>query len=120
VARADRPKDTGARVRLDAAADVPLQGQGGNGHGHKEQREDPVRDSVTRHRLESSKELETDPSHLAGPKPRVDTAASTTVITTAMNQMQADAPACDVCGTITVRSGTCYKCLNCGNSMGCS
>ncbi|MCC6679142.1 MAG: adenosylcobalamin-dependent ribonucleoside-diphosphate reductase [Phycisphaerales bacterium] len=31
-----------------------------------------------------------------------------------------DAPACDVCGTITVRSGTCYKCVNCGNSMGCS
>ncbi|MDX2018133.1 MAG: adenosylcobalamin-dependent ribonucleoside-diphosphate reductase [Planctomycetota bacterium] len=31
-----------------------------------------------------------------------------------------DAPACDVCGTITVRSGTCYKCMNCGNSMGCS
>lgn len=31
-----------------------------------------------------------------------------------------DAPPCDVCGTITVRSGTCYKCLNCGNSLGCS
>jgi len=36
------------------------------------------------------------------------------------SQLQADAPACDVCGSITVRSGTCYKCLNCGNSMGCS
>ena len=35
-------------------------------------------------------------------------------------EMQTDAPACDVCGSITVRSGTCYKCLNCGNSMGCS
>ncbi len=32
----------------------------------------------------------------------------------------ADAPPCDVCGTITVRSGTCYKCLNCGASLGCS
>jgi len=31
-----------------------------------------------------------------------------------------DAPACDVCGSITVRNGTCYKCYNCGNSMGCS
>lgn len=41
-------------------------------------------------------------------------------MTAAMTQMQADAPACDVCGTITVRSGTCYKCLNCGASMGCS
>jgi ribonucleoside-diphosphate reductase alpha chain len=31
-----------------------------------------------------------------------------------------DAPACDQCGHITMRNGTCYKCLNCGNSMGCS
>ncbi len=31
-----------------------------------------------------------------------------------------DAPACDVCGSITVRNGACYKCFNCGNSMGCS
>lgn len=31
-----------------------------------------------------------------------------------------DAPACDVCGAITVRNGACYKCFNCGNSMGCS
>lgn len=37
-----------------------------------------------------------------------------------MKTMQSDAPACNVCGHITVRSGTCYKCLNCGNSMGCS
>jgi ribonucleoside-diphosphate reductase alpha chain len=34
--------------------------------------------------------------------------------------VQSDAPACNVCGHTTVRSGTCYKCLNCGNSMGCS
>ena len=31
-----------------------------------------------------------------------------------------DAPACDTCGHITIRNGTCYKCVNCGNSMGCS
>jgi ribonucleoside-diphosphate reductase alpha chain len=31
-----------------------------------------------------------------------------------------DAPACDVCGAITVRNGACYRCYNCGNSMGCS
>jgi ribonucleoside-diphosphate reductase alpha chain len=43
-----------------------------------------------------------------------------TALATAMKEMQADAPACDVCGTITVRNGTCYKCLNCGASMGCS
>jgi ribonucleoside-diphosphate reductase alpha chain len=37
-----------------------------------------------------------------------------------MREIQSDAPACNVCGHITVRSGTCYKCLNCGNSLGCS
>jgi ribonucleoside-diphosphate reductase alpha chain len=35
-------------------------------------------------------------------------------------QFQADAPACDNCGAITVRNGNCYLCHNCGNSMGCS
>src|SRR5690606_18569757 len=33
---------------------------------------------------------------------------------------QADAPACTDCGSITVRNGACYKCANCGLSMGCS
>ena len=33
---------------------------------------------------------------------------------------QADAPACDTCGEIMVRSGSCYKCLNCGATSGCS
>ncbi|MCE5231007.1 vitamin B12-dependent ribonucleotide reductase [bacterium] len=37
-----------------------------------------------------------------------------------MGGLMGDAPFCDVCGHITVRNGTCYKCLNCGNSMGCS
>lgn len=37
-----------------------------------------------------------------------------------LKSMQSDAPACNTCGHITVRSGTCYKCLNCGTSMGCS
>ena len=36
------------------------------------------------------------------------------------NHFQDDAPACDVCGSICVRNGTCYRCFNCGNSMGCS
>lgn len=33
---------------------------------------------------------------------------------------QVDAPACDNCGSITVRNGNCYLCHNCGASMGCS
>jgi ribonucleoside-diphosphate reductase alpha chain len=31
-----------------------------------------------------------------------------------------DAPFCETCGHLTVRNGACYKCLNCGSSMGCS
>jgi ribonucleoside-diphosphate reductase alpha chain len=37
-----------------------------------------------------------------------------------LSKFPGDAPACDQCGHITLRNGTCYKCLNCGNSMGCS
>jgi ribonucleoside-diphosphate reductase alpha chain len=37
-----------------------------------------------------------------------------------LSTLMGDAPFCDVCGHITVRNGACYKCLNCGNSMGCS
>lgn len=33
---------------------------------------------------------------------------------------QSDAPACQDCGIIMVRSGSCYKCLNCGATYGCS
>jgi len=39
---------------------------------------------------------------------------------TAMITNQQDAPACPNCGHVTVRNGACYKCLNCGESLGCS
>ena len=35
-------------------------------------------------------------------------------------QNQGDAPSCPICGHIAVRNGACYKCLNCGESLGCS
>jgi len=33
---------------------------------------------------------------------------------------QSDAPPCHACGSIMVRNGTCYRCLNCGATSGCS
>ena len=33
---------------------------------------------------------------------------------------QEDAPPCAVCGAIMVRSGSCYKCVNCGSTSGCA
>ena len=52
----------------------------------------------------------------------VETAAGGSMdqVQAAAKSMQSDAPACSTCGHITIRSGTCYKCLNCGTSMGCS
>ncbi len=35
-------------------------------------------------------------------------------------QTQADAPPCHECGSIMIRSGSCYKCLQCGATSGCS
>jgi len=46
--------------------------------------------------------------------------AKTAVLDEQLSQMMGDAPFCDSCGHITVRNGSCYHCLNCGNSMGCS
>jgi ribonucleoside-diphosphate reductase alpha chain len=43
-----------------------------------------------------------------------------TALDAQLDEMMGDAPVCDGCGHITVRNGACYKCLNCGNSMGCS
>ena len=48
------------------------------------------------------------------------TVAFTSAITGQLAEMMGDAPPCDQCGHTTIRNGACYRCLNCGNSMGCS
>jgi ribonucleoside-diphosphate reductase alpha chain len=50
----------------------------------------------------------------------VDTAPGIEKTEKEIFQSQADAPPCHECGSIMVRSGTCYKCLNCGATSGCS
>ncbi len=45
---------------------------------------------------------------------------SQTISLTATFVNQTDAPHCPSCGSMTVRNGACYKCLNCGESLGCS
>lgn len=39
---------------------------------------------------------------------------------TQLSGMMGDAPPCPTCGHITIRNGSCYKCLNCGSTTGCS
>ncbi len=57
-------------------------------------------------------------------KPTTGNPATKTIVEddqqTFYGNMMGDAPPCDVCGHITVRNGNCYKCTNCGNSLGCS
>jgi ribonucleoside-diphosphate reductase alpha chain len=51
----------------------------------------------------------------AGLKMAVDPSASPADRQTQFAKFQIDAPACDNCGSITVRNGNCYLCHNCGN-----
>ena len=43
-----------------------------------------------------------------------------TTLNDAIAHFQQDAPTCPNCGHVAVRNGACYKCLNCGESLGCS
>ncbi|MDF3068769.1 MAG: nrdA1 [Polyangiaceae bacterium] len=54
------------------------------------------------------------------PEPAAFAAEGHGALDAQLEEMMGDAPVCDGCGHITVRNGACYKCLNCGNSMGCS
>ncbi len=42
------------------------------------------------------------------------------VLSRQLGKMMGDAPFCTSCGHVTVRNGTCYRCMNCGNTLGCS
>jgi len=88
----------------------------GNGHGPRIEPDTARPFPYSEQELKAAANLAADPA--AAPNLRL--AIVTDPLSRQSSEMQADAPACDVCGAITVRSGTCYKCLNCGNSMGCS
>ena len=70
--------------------------------------------------LSSLRVVATTPQSVKAQKQAVKAENGLGAVNAAAKSMQSDAPACNTCGHITVRSGTCYKCLNCGNSMGCS
>ncbi len=83
----------------------------GNGHGHGK---------AEAHELAGTGQAMAPAASSTAVATQPLTESQRSALISAMSQMQADAPACDACGTITVRNGTCYKCLNCGASMGCS
>ena len=61
-----------------------------------------------------------EPGDVSETQPPEDAPAPNQRVDRQFEHFMDDAPACDVCGSITVRNGACYKCFNCGNSMGCS
>jgi ribonucleoside-diphosphate reductase alpha chain len=70
---------------------------------------------------------ETSATHAAAAaaEPEAPAAAAASSKPTAANphstiQNQEDAPPCSTCGSIMIRSGACYKCVNCGNTSGCA
>src|SRR5213594_3065785 len=69
-----------------------------NGHGHQ---------------LTSTSAAE--PNH-----PAASAGKPTAVNPHATIQNQEDAPPCSTCGSIMIRSGACYKCMNCANTSGCA
>jgi ribonucleoside-diphosphate reductase alpha chain len=72
---------------------------------------------VNGHRTATMADLEHAEAELHKAPPTLDTLESQQE---QFAHFQSDAPTCDQCGALTVRCGTCYRCFNCGNSMGCS
>jgi ribonucleoside-diphosphate reductase alpha chain len=64
-------------------------------------------------------QLPLDVAAAAGASPTAAIASKQTSSFAAM-QNQEDAPPCSTCGSIMVRSGSCYKCANCGTTSGCA
>ena len=95
----------------------------GNGHGPRIERDTARSFAYTDAELRDAHSTHLQAPEVGAPTPsgaNLRLAIVADPLSQQSSNLQADAPACDVCGSITVRSGTCYKCLNCGNSMGCS
>ncbi|HZR16194.1 MAG TPA: vitamin B12-dependent ribonucleotide reductase [Verrucomicrobiae bacterium] len=60
------------------------------------------------------------PGSANGHKPQPSGSYTVKSLSDSVAHFQADAPTCPNCGHVAVRNGACYKCLNCGESLGCS
>jgi ribonucleoside-diphosphate reductase alpha chain len=89
--RADYPRSTASPASGSGNVDAPRPNGNGNGNGNG-----------------------------ANGKPRITLGALGIGKNQVTFSAQADAPSCADCGSIMVRNGSCYKCLNCGSTSGCS
>jgi len=90
--------------------------------GFTRNREVPYAKSVTDYifRWLASKFLDAEASRAAGVIMPEEAAAGNGASELIGLRDQQDAPPCRICGAIMVRSGSCYRCLECGDSSGCS
>jgi ribonucleoside-diphosphate reductase alpha chain len=93
-------------VAIAAPAEPVIVKTNGNGNGHTNGNGKNGHSSYAE--LEVSYQYESSVATLTG------------ALDAQLSEMMGDAPFCDNCGHITVRNGSCYRCLNCGNSLGCS
>ena len=70
--------------------------------------------------LLEAEEVENGHSHAPSLSAPAATAKTVTTLSESVAHFQQDAPTCPTCGHIAVRNGFCHKCLNCGESLGCS
>ena len=129
-----REVDQSIAFDLAAQATAPTSGQRLAGLvGEGEIKPEPTEDLSTRHTSKLFDGADEEPHahvHITQTKTvtRTETdfdfngsaAGSTSQFQLSMAATSADAPACSNCGSITVRNGACYKCVNCGTSLGCS
>jgi ribonucleoside-diphosphate reductase alpha chain len=83
-------------------------------------REDASVQSLNGKEAEKATELASQFTHAAGGGPQVAFDFVPTRSGLAGVAQSDDAPSCADCGAIMVRNGSCYKCLNCGSTSGCS
>jgi len=95
------------------AGDEPVMGRRNAGIGS------PEGDAAARGAEEAAGEEDAPPS-AGSDRPATFVAPGDETTDLSLVQSQADAPSCYSCGSIMVRSGSCYKCLNCGATSGCS
>jgi ribonucleoside-diphosphate reductase alpha chain len=111
------------RIASPDAPAVPTIYSNGNGHGHSNGNGNGhAHDHAVEAGLSGLKVEAAAPAAVAPTQVEVREGAGQpmSAVDQQLGEMMGDAPFCDVCGHITVRNGACYKCLNCGNSLGCS
>ena len=91
----------------------------GKGNGHHNRLEDGPTDLAASSGLQAIAGRESGMARPASARIATEKTSSASALSQQMATLMGDAPVCK-CGSITVRNGSCYKCLNCGDSLGCS